>query len=329
MALRIVPFGAFEGFSDQPVTGAHYYSQGLTPSLFGAGTLYSIVNKRDSTVVTGMGNIKYFAIGPGGARYAQDNAGHILKETTPGAYDFAIVRSPGGTGNGLMGDQYGNLFYSNGASNNALGKFDGTTWTDSYQGFSVSGNHPMDTYEDLRLFADGPNVSLLDASNVWNGTAFSLPSQMTIVAVKGGPTGILIGANFGYQGAIILWDANALRAKTPWKWTNGQILSIDKYGETWIVKTQRAVFVTNGYTIKQVFGVFDDPLSFKSYDNTNVLPQQMTVVNNTLIFAITSQANGPLTYEYGKMKPGIYLYSLTTHTWNYIPVGTGAPVSGQ
>src|ERR1019366_8867904 len=99
-----------------------------------------------------------------------------------------------------------------------------------------------------------------------------------------------MGANLGYQGAIILWDGNALRAKTPWKWTKGQILAIDKYGENWIVKTQREVIVTNGITIKQLFGVFDDPLSSKGYDNSNMLPQQLTVINNTLIFAITSHS---------------------------------------
>jgi hypothetical protein len=326
MALRIVPFGAPTGFSDQAVAGAHYYSQGFSPSLFGTGTQYSIINKRDSTVVTGMGNIKYFALGPGGAMFAQDDAGHILKEQTPGAFDFTIVRSPGGNGCGLMGDQYGNLFYACGSSNNQLGKYDGTTWNDTYQSFSISTQHPMDWYEDNRLFADGPNIALLDASNVFNDSAFTLPSEMTIVAVKSGPTGILIGANLGYQGYIILWDGNALRAKTPWKRVKGQILSIEQFDTNWIVKHQRGVVVTNGVTVKPLFGTFDDPLSFKSYDNSNVLPQQMIVVNNTLIFGITAHSSG-MSYEFGKMKPGIYLYSLTLHTWNYIPVPTGNTIT--
>src|SRR5438309_11860151 len=100
MALRILPFGAFEGFSDVAVAGTHYYSQGFTPSLFGAGTMYSILNKADSGAIVGMGNIKSFAKGPSGAMFAQDDAGNILKEQTPGVYDFTIVRTPGGNGAG-------------------------------------------------------------------------------------------------------------------------------------------------------------------------------------------------------------------------------------
>src|ERR1022692_2859877 len=298
MALKIFPFGAFAGFSDIAIPGTHYYSQGFTPSEFGAATMYSILNKANSGVITGMGNIKYFATGPSGARFAQDDAGHILKETTPGAYDFAIVRSPGGNGAGLLGDQYGNLFYANGASNNQLGKYDGTTWTDNYQSLN-STQHPMDIYEDLRLFANLSDIAVLFSDNTYNAAAFSLPSQMTIVSIKAGPTGILIGANLGYVGYIILWDGNALRAKTPWKRVNGQILSIDIYGESWIVKHQRGTVVTNGYTIKNLFGIFDDPLAFRSYDNSNVLPQQMAVINDTIVFAITTTAG--VSYQFGKM----------------------------
>src|SRR4051812_26325253 len=121
--IRALPFGSFSGFSDTERPGTSYYTQGLTQSASGIGTLYRIVNKIDSSSVAGMGNITYFATGPGGARFAQDDAGNILKEGTPGVYDFSIVRSPGGNGCGLMGDQYGNLFYANGASNNQLGKY--------------------------------------------------------------------------------------------------------------------------------------------------------------------------------------------------------------
>jgi hypothetical protein len=186
--IRILPFGAFQGFSDLARPGTSHYTQNLTASLFGAATMYSIVNKIDSGTVATMGNIKRFAIGPVGANFAQDDAGHILKEGTPGVYDYSIVRSPGGTGLGMLGDQYGNLFYSNGGSNNQLGKYDGTTWTDNYQSLSVA-EHPMDTYEDLRLIGNGSTVAVLFADNSFNGSAFTLPTSMKIAALRGGPTG--------------------------------------------------------------------------------------------------------------------------------------------
>jgi len=326
MALRIVPFGAFDGFSDQPVAGSSYYSQSFVNSLYGAGTLYSLQNMRTSAQTVGMGIIKSFAIGPGGAMFAQDDNGNILKEQTPGAFDFTIVRSPGGNGAGMMSDQYGNLFYACGSINDQLGKYDGTTWTDNFQSLS-SWEHPMDTYEDLILVGNNNGVACLFPDGSWNSAAFSLPASVQVTAIRSGPTGILIGANFGYQGVLILWDGNALRSKVPWKWTQGQILSIDRYGENWIVKTQRQVLITNGITIKEIFGVFDDPLAFRNYDNSEVLTrQQILVINNTIIMPICGHAS-PQSYEYGKMKPGLYLYSLVTHTWSYIPVPTQSTIS--
>jgi hypothetical protein len=330
MALRILPFGALQGFSDLGIAGTSYYSQGMSPSLFGGATLYSIVNKIDSSTVSTMGNIKCYALGPGGFTYAQDTAGHILKEATPGAYDFTIVHSPGGNGAGLFGDQYGNLLYACGTTNNQLGLYDGSSWNDTYQSL-ISWQHPMSAYEDLRVIGNKNAVACIFSDATWNNAAFTLPSFMTIDAISGGPTGILMGANYGNRGAIILWDGNSPRSKYPWKWTNGTILSIAPFGENWIVETQREVLITNGVTVKQLFHVFDDPLSMRSFSvgNDADLTQRMLVINDTLIFAVPRQISGPTSYEYGKMKPGLYLYSLSHHAWNYLPVATGNTITAD
>jgi hypothetical protein len=319
--IRVFPFAATQGFSDKNIPGTSYYSQNFIPSLYGAATQYSILNKRTSVQVSGMGNIKYFA-NANGVMYAQDDAGQILKEQTPGAYDFTIARSPGGNGAGLLGDQFGNLLY---AQNTTLGLYDGTTWTDNLQNL-IAGQHPMDTFEDLRVIANVSSVAVLFSDGTWNPTAFSIPSKMSIAALRSGPTGILIGANFGYQGALILWDGNATRSKTTWKWTKGKIIAIDKFGENWIVKTQRETLVTNGYTIKPLFSILNDPLSFNAYE-TSLTPQQLLVINDDLIFPITSRSSGPLNYEFGKIKPGVYLYSLSRHAWSYLPLPTGNSIN--
>jgi hypothetical protein len=145
---------------------------------------------------------------------------------------------------------------------------------------------------------------------------------MTINAVRSGPTGILIGANYGYQGAIVLWDGNALRSKTTWKWVKGQILSIERYNEEWLVKTTREVVVTNGYTVRHLFGVIDDPLALNGYEALTTLPQQMTLINDMLIFSNVLSDNGPSSHEFGKFKAGLYLYSISHHAWTYIPIPT-------
>jgi len=319
MALRVVPFGAFDGFSDLPILGTNFYSQGFIPSKFGIATMYSMVDKANSTTFSTLGQVRHQAV-VSGYLYLQDNSGQIWKETTPGAYNFANVHSPGGFGSGMMADQYGNLFYSCGTSNNQLGKYDGTTWNDSFQSLD-GGNHPMTWYEDLILIANNNKVACVFSDGTYSDNAFTLPSNMTIASIKAGPTGILIGANLYNQGAIILWDGNSLRSKVPWKWTPGQILAIATYGENWVVKTQRQVLVTNGTTVSELFGVFDDLLSFNNYDNTWVLPQQMLLVNDMLVFTITTTSGN--TKQYGKMKPGVYLYMIARKAWAYIPVPTG------
>ena len=318
--LRVVPFGASDGFSDLPVAGTHFYSQGFVPSLLGMGTMYSIVDKANSTTYSALGQVRHQAV-LNNYLYLQDNSGQIWKESTPNGYNITNVRSPGGFGSGMMADQYGNLFYSCGSSNNQLGKFDGaSTWNDSFQSLD-GGNHPMTWYEDLILIANNNKVACIFSDGTYSDNAFTLPSNMTIAAIKAGPTGILIGANLANQGAIILWDGNSLRSRVPWKWTSGQILSIATYGENWVVKTQRGTFVTNGTTVSELFGVFDDLLSFNNYDNTYVLPQQMLLVNDMLVFAITTTTAN--TKQFGKMKPGIYLYMIARKAWAYIPVPTG------
>lgn len=315
--LRVVPFGGFEGFSDVPIVGTHFYSQGFTPTLFGLGTVYSMVQKVTSAGIPGLGPVNAMTK-LGGYLYAQDANGEIWKESTIGSYSLSSVRTPGGNGAGMIADQYGNLLYACGSSNNQLGIFDGTTWNDTFQTLS-STQHPMDTYEDLRLVADGFNVGCLFSDGSWNDAAFSIPSQMEITAIKSGPNGILIGAHLNGMGVLILWDGNALRSKVPWKWiSGGKILSIDTYGQEWIVKTQRQVLVTNGTTVSELFTVLDDPLSFNNYDSSQIIPHQIALVNDMLVFTITTTSGNNA--HFGKMKPGVYLYSFARHAWSYIPI---------
>ncbi|HKF48321.1 MAG TPA: hypothetical protein VKB38_13245 [Terracidiphilus sp.] len=320
MALKVVPFGASEGFSDLPIVGTHFHSQGFTPTLFGMAAAYSMVNKASSAGIPGLGEVRH-QVTINGFLYVQDDSGQIWKEGTKGAYNLSRVRNPGGNGAGLLADQYGNLYYACGSTNNQLGKFDGAVWNDTYQSLQ-STQHPMDWYEGTVFIADNDTVDAVFSDGSWSNSAFTLPSQMTIVGIRSGPAGVLIGANKGSRAAIILWDGISPRSKVPWKWVPGQILAIEPYGENWLVKTDRQVWITNGITVKEFFGIFDDPLALNPYTNGDVLPQQMSLVNDVLFFIINNSV-GDLT-QYGKKKPGLYLYFLTRKAWSYIPVATGA-----
>lgn len=322
MGIRAVPFGATEGFSDQPIPGQHFHSQNMVPTLWGTAPAFSLLTKESSASIPGLGRIRHQQ-SVNGTLYIQDDSGQIWKEGTRGAYDFSAVRLPGGNGAGLLADQYGNLFYACGSTNQSLGKYDGTVWNDTFQSLSTATQHPMDWYESTVYIADGSNVAGLFSDGSWNAAAFTIPTQMTITAMRSGPTGLLIGATMGNRSAIILWDTNLERAKVPWKWVAGKVLAIEPYGEMWLVKTDRQTWITNGVTLKEFFGIFDDPLAMNPYANDDVLPQQMALVNDVLMFTITTPST-PDTTQFGKKKPGLYLYYLTRRAWAYIPVSTGS-----
>ncbi|HKQ06119.1 MAG TPA: hypothetical protein VJ464_13370 [Blastocatellia bacterium] len=320
MSLKAVPITNFPGFSDKKrFPGAHYYSQGFSPSEFGAALLYSILKRKDSSDISGLGAIKYFAKA-GLYNYAQDDNGKIYKEATPGVYDFALARTSGVSSNGagMIGDQKGRLLY---AGNNDLGMYDGTTWTDSWKSGLNLWQHPMDTYEDSVYVANKTSLGLLASDDSWNPSAFTLPSTFTLDAVKSGVNGILMGANFLYQGALILWNTITDRSTTPWKYLKGQILAIERYGANWIVLTQREIWLTDGYYYRRLFGLLDDQFSFNGYETGTISPQRILVVNDTLILLNTTRSS-VMSYEFGRMKPGVYMIDIPTGYWNFIPVST-------
>jgi hypothetical protein len=317
MALKVVPIRNLKGFSDKKLSGAHYYSQGFSPSEFGTSLLYSVVKRKDSTDISGLGAVKYFARA-GLYTYAQDDNGKIYQEATPGTYDFSNVRSPSSSnGAGLLGDQKGRLLY---AANAVLGMYDGANWTDSWKTGLTSWQHPMDTYEDSVIVGNKSSAALLASDDSWNTNAFTLPSGFTLDTLKSGVNGILMGANVGYQGVLILWNLTTDRAIAPWKWVKGNVLAIERYGSAWIVLTQREVLLTDGYNVKRLFGFLDDTMAFNGFD-TSVLPQRMTVVGDTVVLLNTARSPS-MSYEFGRMKPGVYLIDISSGYWNFIPVST-------
>lgn len=317
MSLKAYPISKFSGFSDKKIDGAHYYSQGFSKSEFGAALLYSILKKKDSTDISGLGNVKYYAKA-GASMYAQDDNGKIYKEATPGAYDFALARTPGVTSNGagMLGDQKGRLLY---AGNSDLGMYDGTTWTDNWKTLTA-GQHPMDAYEDSVVIANKDTYALLASDDSFNASAFTLPSNFTAVGPRSGVNGILLAANFGYQGVLMLWNLITDRAIAPWKWTKGQVLAIERYGLGWIVLTQREILLTDGYNTRQLVGILDDKFSLSGFDATTILAQRILVVNDTLILLNTARAN--VSAQFGRMKVGVYLIDIPTGYWDFIPVST-------
>jgi len=304
------PFGKPRvlGFGNGEPAGEYYFSQGMQRGRWGLMTGYNVVKLKDSMQLSGLGNPQWFA-DAAGSEYAIDDGGKVWKEATPGAGDFAAEKTvTGSTGNGLIGDQKGRLLAF---AATTISKRDGS-WTDSWKTGLTSYKHPADTYEDMVLFGNKNTVGLIDSGDVMNLSAFTLPSSMTVDALKSGTTGILIGANLGSRGVLMLWNTQTDRAIAPWIWTNGTVQSIARADNGWIVVTQKAILWTNGYSTKILFEIIDDPFGFSNWvvaaGGTFVLSHKLIVLN---------QGNG-----FARLRSGVYVFDLSTRLFEFVPVST-------
>jgi hypothetical protein len=286
----------------------YYFSQGMQKSLWGLMTGYNVVKLKNSDDLAGLGNPTAFS-DASGYFYAIDDAGKVWKEATPGAGDFAAEHTvPSSTGNGLIGDQKGRLLAF---AATTISKLDGS-WADSWKTGLTSYAHPADTYEDMIIFGNKTSVAIIDSGDVMNLTAFTVPSSMTVECLKSGKNGILIGANLGSRGVLMLWNTQTDRSIAPWIWTNGTIQSIQRTDEGWIVVTQKEILLTTGYSTRKLFPILDDPLGYSNY---TVARNGVAVINNKAL--ILNQANG-----YGRLRCGLYVFDLGTTLFEFVPVST-------
>ncbi len=84
--IKEAPFGfpRVAGFGDGRRAAEYYYSQSLQQSQFGLSTGYNISKLVDSSDLSGMTNIKWFADASGKV-YAVDSNGRLFKEQNPGS----------------------------------------------------------------------------------------------------------------------------------------------------------------------------------------------------------------------------------------------------
>jgi hypothetical protein len=309
--IRSTPFGNRLGFGNGKNRGEYYFSQGMQRSLFGLMTGYNVVKLKDSTDLADLGNIKAFA-DANGTQFAVDDTGKIYKEATPGVGDFALDRDPSATyaGQGLLGDAQGRLLYF-GSTEIGMRSTAGS-YTDAWKTGLTSYEHPADVYEGMTVFGNKNAVALIDSSDVLNLTAFTVPSSVNIDCLKAGKNGILIGANLGTRGILILWNTQTNRSIAPWHYTSGKVLSITPTDDGWIVITQKEILFSTGYSTRKLFPVVDDLLGFSNY---SVATNGSLAINNKVF--VLNQGNG-----YTRLRCGIYIFDLSNGTFEFVPVST-------
>jgi len=201
-------------------------------------------------------------------------------------------------------------------------------WNDQFQDFvtpvSVSGTFcPLETYEDTILIAHGAQIGTYNVtSNTFTATAFTLPSNFVIRAIKSGATGILIGANIGNRSVRMLWDNQSLRSISPWIWSNENVLAIEPWNNNsfytnWIVTTNRRILVSTGYTERELVPVPDAKVN-ATY--LSCLPQGTVVINNYFFIATSAGSTN-------RIRSGVFVLNLRNLKWEYIPTANSVAIN--
>ncbi len=153
-------------------------------------------------------------------------------------------------------------------------------------------NKPMDTYEDWIFGLNGNKVFGINTTDdSLNTAAFTMPSRFVGRDIRSGANGILMGFYFNGRSVLILWDGSSDRSSSKWKWLAGDILSIQNYGENWLVTTTRGLYLTDGYTLSLFKDNFLDSTFYGGLSINASLPTAIRVIQNKMFFWGSSGLN--------------------------------------
>lgn len=316
-----IPFIKPGGFGDGYSANEHYFARNIQRSQFGLSTGLALRNIYNRTIGA-LSSFRYM-VQFGGYVVAQSNDGKLYATEGGGGLTFANVYTPVSpqelVGNGLLVDAKGQILAF---SLTTIRKSTNTTiWVEDWKTGLYPWTHPADVYEGNTFFGNGPQVGMIDSADVMNPAAFPLPADARARDLKSGSNGILIGANIGAKGALILWDGGSQRSIAPWQWTD-EILSIAKASGGWIVTTTRKILFTTGYSVRELRPVIDDQYSLSEFNADSFLSS--LVINDKLF--LMNNGTG-----FGRHRAGLVIFNIDRKDMSYVPVATRSeyPITGQ
>lgn len=324
MAIKIQSIKSFSGFGGGNRAGEYYFSEGFHRSIFGIKPEWEIRNATDSSGLAALGIQGWFSQ----MRVGADNFIYSVNRTTEaadgrifrvalGGDSFSLQHTPTTVsfGNGLITDQRGRLLY---LQTRFLGMFDGSVWTDNWRDFGgdISPTHewrPTDLFEDWVVMGNGNKVALLNTrDDSFNVNALDLPLGFTIRCIRSNRTGVLIGANFGNRGVLVLWDCRSARAIAPWIWLDENVRAIVPWGGNWVVVAGTKIMATNGYTTEDLSSLPDTRTNDFWWDT--LYPSGVWVRNGYLFIGVSGGAN------FNRQRKGLFILNLKTRLWEYCVV---------
>ncbi len=325
MSLKVKTIKPGYGFGDGNKNGEYYYSQGMNRFRRGVTPGWSNVASIDSGTLAGppalaLINVFVQRIEADGKtyNYGVDAEGNIYK-VEKGHIDWVLAHNPttGSYGNGLGVDRNNNLIYAQSQYLGMATPANPNVYDDDWKdlGSNLTNTpRPIEVYEDWTLIGNGNKIAGYtgDGSD-FDADLFSLPTGFVINSIKSGKTGVLIGANFGDVGILVLWDCQADSALTPWIYLRN-IYSITKYNGQWIVASGAEFLVTNGYSTKHL--CWQPEAKTQSSNLIATSTSESMIVKNHYLFVNVS---GGL----GRSKTGTIIYDFETGLWEFCPVSTG------
>lgn len=335
--IKIETTKSFLGFGDGTRRGECFYSEGMHYKRGGIKPGWEIREGMSNNLLPDLLNVGFFSLmNVGGSNFI-----YCVNRTTAatngkifragiGGNNFSLQHIPTTVsyGNGLISDQRGRLLY---LQTRFLGMFDGSTWIGNWRdfGFDISPVHafrPADLYEDWVVMGNQNRIALLNVTDdSFNSNAFNLPSGFLITAIKSNRTGVLIGANIGERGVLILWDCLSARSIAPWIWLDDNISSICPMGSSWVVSYGNKLILTNGYTTSDLPSLPD--LRINDSVSPDIYPSGMAVKDDYLFVGISTVVFGQP--DFGRRKQGLWILNLSTKLWEFCPVSNRCLVDIQ
>lgn len=322
--IKVQPFKNFLGFGDGLKRGEYYYSQGMHRSRRGIKPGWGTTNMVDSDGVSGLGSIKWFA-----QRTEDDGVIYIFGIANDGKIykvrqlftNWALAATPtpagGSGGNGLGVDREGNLVYAQDRWLGKATKANPNVYTDEWKDLGADeGNmwREIFNYEDWTFILNKNKVAGYTGDGTdFNANVFNVPDDFILKCGKPGRTGILLGANRGNEGYLILWDSYSDRSIAPWIPTDGNIFAIAPYKGQWVVASGNEIVITNGYTTRHLAYPINTTIQDISFPVNS--PAGMIVKDHYLLLGAGQDLN--------RRKAGVWILDLETELWEFCPVSNG------
>lgn len=322
--LRIESIKNFLGFGDGFKKGEYYFSQGMRRSRRGIKPDWLISEIVSTDDLATMGLIYWFAQRTEDDTYTYiyglDNAGKIYKVKQLLA-TWALAHTPtqtgGSHGNGLGVDRAGNIVYAGDRWLGQCTKANPNVYTDDWKDLgSDLGNawREIFNYEDITMILNGNKVAGYTGDGTdFNNAMFTLPDDFVLKAGKPGKNGILLGANRGNEGYLILWDSYSDGSIAPWIPTDGNVFAIFPYKGNWVAVCGNEVVITNGYTAKHL--TFPVETTIQDTHFQIDYPGGMAVKDHYLLLGVISG-------QLNRRKSGLWILDLETGLWDFCPIST-------